>query len=227
MIFWFQMIPHLQSIKVIPKFLLENSCAASLSSKTSGYSFLRDKIDTENRRKAGRSPAFRRGRFWLRLDSILPPSQYRGWRGSWRRRTCRSRSGRHTGNRPRGSVRPGSRRSPRTYQNSGSDHSSPPSFCSASRKPRTLSSTSPACGCSVVSFSEINSTPRSSSRTIWRTASSRASCSYIRQMARHTASVRCPEGMAHSRLHASRWLGADRFRERFSRARFCSVCFLA
>ena len=45
MIFWFQMIPHLQSIKVIPKFLLENSCTASLSSKTSGYSFLRDKID--------------------------------------------------------------------------------------------------------------------------------------------------------------------------------------
>ena len=45
MIFWFQMIPHLQSIKVIPKFLLENSCTASLSSKTSGYSFLRDKTD--------------------------------------------------------------------------------------------------------------------------------------------------------------------------------------
>lgn len=64
MIFWFQMIPHLQSIKVIPKFLLENSCAASLSSKTSGYSFLRDKIDTENRRREGRSLAFRRGRFW-------------------------------------------------------------------------------------------------------------------------------------------------------------------
>ena len=49
MIFWFQMIPHLQSIKVIPKFLLENSCTASLSSKTSGYSFLRDNLDKENR----------------------------------------------------------------------------------------------------------------------------------------------------------------------------------
>ncbi len=46
MIFWFQMIPHLQSIKVIPKFLLENSCTASFSSKTSGYSFLRDKAGT-------------------------------------------------------------------------------------------------------------------------------------------------------------------------------------
>lgn len=45
MIFGFQMDPHLQSIKVIPKFLLKSPCAASLSSKTSGYSFLRDKID--------------------------------------------------------------------------------------------------------------------------------------------------------------------------------------
>lgn len=48
MIFCFQMIPHLQSIKVIPKFLLENSCTTSLSSKTSGYSFLRDKSHRGN-----------------------------------------------------------------------------------------------------------------------------------------------------------------------------------
>ena len=45
MIFGFQMDPHLQSIKVIPKFLLKSPCAASLSSKTSGYSFLRDNPD--------------------------------------------------------------------------------------------------------------------------------------------------------------------------------------
>ncbi len=150
----------------ILKFWRNNPCLSRTSAKTSGYSFLRDKPGREILRTGGQSGAGLRGRSLLHRDSISPPLQCRGWRGSWRRRTCRSRSGRHTGNRPRGSVRPGSRRSPRTYQNSGSDHSSPPSFCSASRKPRTLSSNSPAPGCSVFSFAETNSTPRSSSRTI-------------------------------------------------------------
>ena len=70
----------------------------------------------------GRTGAGRWGRLFLRLDSIVPPLGCHGWRGSWLRRTCRSHSGQHTGNRPRGSVRPGNRRSPRTYQNSGSGH---------------------------------------------------------------------------------------------------------
>ena len=130
------------------------------------YALMLTTIDTENRRKAGRNPAFRRGRFLWRLDSTLPPSQYRAWLGSWRRRICRFHNGRHTGIRPRGSARPGSRRSPRTYQNNESDSSPPPLFCSASRKPRTFSSTSPACGCTGFSVAKTNSTPRSSSRTI-------------------------------------------------------------
>ena len=75
----------------------------------------------ENLRKGGRSPAFRRGRFLWRRDSNTPPFQYRGWRGSWRRHTCRSRSGRRTGNRPHGSVRPESRRCPQTYRSIESD----------------------------------------------------------------------------------------------------------
>ena len=174
MIFWFQMIPHLQSIKVIPKFLLENSCTASLSSKTSGYSFLRDNSGKENLRKGGRSPAFRRGRFLWRLDNSIPPPQCSVWHGSWRRRICRSRSGRHTGNRPRGLILPESRQSRRTYQNSGSDYSSPPSFCSVSKKPRTSSSTSPALVGSGFSVSETKATRPSSS---WSRAQiGRASC---------------------------------------------------
>ena len=69
-------------------------------------------------RTGGRSRAGRLGRFFWRRDSIVPPLGCRGWRGSWRRRTCRSRNGRRTGNLQLGPVRPGSRRSRRTYQNS-------------------------------------------------------------------------------------------------------------
>ena len=55
----------------------------------------------------------------------------------------------------------------------------------------TLSSTSPACGCSGFSFADINSMLRSSSRTVWRTASSRASCSYdIGEEERHYPDAR-------------------------------------
>lgn len=86
------------------------------------YGPLRTRIDKEIRRKAGQSPAYLRGRSFWHRDSISPPLEYRGWRGNWRRRTCRSRSGRRIGNRPHGSVRPGSRRSPRTYQSNVSGY---------------------------------------------------------------------------------------------------------
>ncbi len=42
MLFCLRLDDHLQSTKIIPKFLPKSPCAARVSSKTSGYSFLRD-----------------------------------------------------------------------------------------------------------------------------------------------------------------------------------------
>ncbi len=99
---------------------------------------------------------------WVDFSGVgivsVPPLGCRGWRGSWRRRTCRSRNGRRTGNLRFGPVRPGSRRSRRTYQNSVSGDLI--SFLlQGRRKPRTFSSMSPACACRL--FSVVRSKWRS------------------------------------------------------------------
>lgn len=100
---------------------------------------------------------------------------------------------------------------------------SPSSCCRASRKPRTFSSTSPACGRSDFSFSATNSMLCSSSRTIPRMLSNSVSRLRLSQIIRHTVSVRCPAGMARRMFHASRWWGAARLRERLS-LRFSVIC---
>ena len=70
--------------------------------------------------RAGRSPAGLWGQFGLRPDSIVPPFPVRRLLGNWHWRICRSHSVQHTGNRPRGSARSGSRQCRQTYQSIGS-----------------------------------------------------------------------------------------------------------
>ena len=70
--------------------------------------------------RAGRSPAGLRDRVWLHRDSIVPPFPVRRLLDNWHWRACRSHSVQHTGIRPRGSIRSGSRQCRQTYQSIGS-----------------------------------------------------------------------------------------------------------